>query len=77
MEDDELEALAKKYNIITLSSATDPDKDPAADFYFDRPRVIESLVARDSAIWSGRAVLLSILALLVSLAALILPLVVK
>ncbi len=77
MKDSELRVLAEKYNIIAESYYTDPNKDPNADFYFDRVRVIESLVARDSALWSGRAILISILALLVSLAALIVPLLIK
>ncbi|HEX5708992.1 MAG TPA: hypothetical protein VFX96_16950 [Pyrinomonadaceae bacterium] len=77
MKDEELEALAKRYNIVATSATGDPNTDLDAEFYFDRDRVIENLVARDSALWAGRAILISVLALLVSLAALIVPLLLK
>jgi hypothetical protein len=77
MSDEKLEGLAKRYNIVAMSATANPDEVLDAEIYFDRDRVIESLVARDSALWAGRAVLISLLALVVSLIALIIPLVLK
>jgi hypothetical protein len=77
MSEEKLTELAERYHIPPTSATKDPDEYLDAEFYFDRDRVIQSLVPRDSALWSGRAVLISILALLVSLAALIVPVLVK
>jgi hypothetical protein len=74
MPDEQLTKLAEAYRIPPTSVYDDI---PGADEYFDRDRVIASLVARDSALWAGRSIIISILALIVSLLAVVIPLLIK
>jgi hypothetical protein len=75
MSERELEVLASKYNIPTTAVAN-PDS-PIAQFYFNRKGVIEALVFRDNARRATWALRISILALIVSIAALTLSLIFK
>ena len=77
MSEDELTQLADRYNIPPTSATKDPNEHLDAEFYFDRDRVIQSLVARDTALWAGRAIFIAVLSLLISLLALIVPLLLK
>jgi hypothetical protein len=69
MTEEELTKLAEKYHVPTMTWTKDPDENLDADMYFDRDRVIQALTARDTALRAGRAMVTSLIALLVAVAA--------
>jgi hypothetical protein len=66
MSDADLEALARKRHIVPMSAHEDPEKNPAAEFFLDRPRIIASLEARDATVRSRWALVISILGLIIA-----------
>jgi hypothetical protein len=68
MSEEELTKLAEAYHIPPLSERGDL---PGADFYFNRNRVINALLVRDTALRTRWTVGISIFALLFSLGALV------
>jgi len=67
MSEVELTKLAEKYNIPPLSTRSG---DPWAETYFNRDRVINTLLARDNAMRTRLTTFVSIIALALSLASL-------
>ena len=66
MSEEELTKLAEKYHVPPHSAA---DESEWPETFFDRPRVIAALVARDTARRASWTLAVAILALIVSLAA--------
>ena len=71
MSDAELLKLAETYRIPSKSFTKEDPDDIEADFYFDREKVIEALLLRDEALRARRTTIISVVALVVSFAALL------
>ena len=71
MSDEKLTELAEQYRIPSKSFTKEDPDDIEADFYFDREKVVEALLVRDEALRARRTTIISVVALLVSFAALL------
>ena len=71
MSDDELSKLAERYRIPSKSFTKEDPDDIEADFYFDREKVVEALLVRDEALRARRTTIISVVALAVSVTALL------
>jgi hypothetical protein len=74
MSDDELEALTEKYRVVAYKAS---DNTEWAESRFSRQLAITSLLTRDNALRTRWTIWLSVIALLVSIAAVIISAVKK
>jgi hypothetical protein len=75
MSEEKLRELAEKYHIPPESIMTEDPNDLDPESYFDRSRVVAELVSRDTARRAGRAIIISLLALLIASASLVVALI--
>jgi len=71
MKDEELEALARGFNIPPISLADPRD---TGTWYVDRPRIISQLLARDAAHQANTSLIISVISLAGTVAAILISL---